>query len=258
MRIGDLDYLNRVKGTNGLQDEDGSAAGEADCELTQSQINRKKWKNWWDYHKWHVVCGILLLGILIDLTGSKLGWWTKTPDFQVAYVGKNQLPDDTVAALEQAFASLASDFNGDGETIVQINQYLLGSQNTDPDMLSYKYASEISLIGDISDCSSYFFLLEDPGQFQLGYQLLACPDGSCPDEMDYSVEDKSFLWTSCPILSEMDLGEYSVFVSGSTYTGSNQDLLSGLSIGRRCFYNDKSTEHADKCAELWDLLTAFR
>lgn len=252
MRIGDLVYLGKV---SGCQEESSAAAGQADRELTQRQINRKKWKNWWDYHKWHVACGILLLGILINLTGSKLGWWTKSPDFQVAYIGKKQLPEDTVTSLEQAFSSLASDFNGDGEIIVQVNQYLLGSQSADPDMLSYKYASEISLIGDISDCSSYFFLLENPAQFQLGYQLLACPDGSCPDDTDYSVADKVISWTSCPVLSGMELGEYSVSVSGNTYTGSNQDLLSGLSIGRRCFYNEKSTDHADKCAELWILLT---
>ena len=253
MRIGDLEYLNKVKSAV-------SQTGAEDVqitdmpELTREQEQWKKWKNWWYYYKWYVICGIVLLGILINITGNYLGWWAKSPDLQIAYVGKAELPADTVSALENAFASLAADFNGDGKIVIQVNQYISGLDGSDPEMVQYEYASELSLIGDISDCESYLFLMDDPKQFQRDYQLLAMKDGSCPESTDFSTEDKVILWSACPLLSEMDLGDYSTSIFGREIAGSNQDLLTGLSIGRRCFFTEDRTDYVDKCAELWDML----
>lgn len=250
MRIGDLDYLYHQKSSDDQQQIE-SLENPDTSGLSEKQ---KKWKNWWYYYKWYVICGVILLGIIINVVGSRLGLWTKTPDLQVAYVGKTQLPADTVSALEQAFSSLASDFNGDRAVIVQINQYITGTQGAAPEVASYEYASEISLIGDISDCESYFFLMDDPDQFQQNFQLLACPDGSCPSDTDYSTETKVIPWPACPLLAEMDLGTYSDSILGKEASGSNQELLSGLFIGRRCFFTDNITKHADKCSDLWDSL----
>ncbi|MCH5344659.1 MAG: hypothetical protein J1E64_11515 [Acetatifactor sp.] len=196
-------------------------------------------KNWWYYHKWYVIVGVILLGVAADLIGSALGLFTKSPDLQIAYVGKAPLSQDTIDALQQAFTSLSGDYNHDGEVIVQINQYIGDSNTTDVDMAYYQYASEITLIGDISDCESYFFLLEDPQDFQRQYQLLARPDGSCPDETDYSIEDKIITWSNCPILSEME---------------SVSELPADLSLGRRCFYTDTVTDNLQECSDLWEML----
>lgn len=196
-------------------------------------------KNWWYYHKWYVIIGAILLGVAIDLIGSALGLFTKEPDLQVAYVGKTPLSQDAISVLQQAFTSLAGDYNHDGEVIVRINQYFNDSGTTDVDTAYYQYASEITLIGDISDCESYFFLMEDPQDFQRQYQLLALPDGSCPDETDYSVEDKVIIWADCLVLSEMEIGS---------------ELLADLFLGRRCFYTDAVTDNLQECSELWDML----
>lgn len=219
---------------------------------TVREQKQKKWKNWWYYYKWYVICGILLLGILIHIIGDALGLWTKEPDFQVAYIGNTPLPAETISALETAFTSIASDFNNDGEVIVRINQYVDNAQNSDAETAYYKYASEVTLIGDISNCDSYFFLMETPDLFQQEFQLLAAPDGSCPNSADYSTKDKVLLWADCPLLSNQDLGTYSTVILGETVTGSNQELLSQLFIGRRCFFTDKITPNADKCSALWD------
>lgn len=245
--------MNKVQSSLGQEEAGDTQAADAP-ELTPKQKQWQKWKNWWYYHKWYVVCGVILLGILINVTGGYLGWWTKAPDLQVAYVGKAELPADTVSALEDAFTALAADFNGDGETIVRVNQYISGLNSSDPEMAQYEYASELSLIGDISDCESYFFLMDDPEQFQRNYQLIAAWDGSCPEDTDFSVEDKVIPWSACPLLAERDMGDYSASVLGRKVTGSNQELLSGLFLGRRCFFNGDRTEDVEKCAELWDVL----
>lgn len=214
----------------------------------------KKWKNWWHYYKWYVVCGILLTGIICNLAGNALGLWRKKPDLQIAYVGQGALPQDTVDALEKAFASIAQDYNEDGSIIVQINQYTDSAEQGSAEAASYKYASEIALIGDISGAESYLFLLDDPQNFQQEFQLLAEPDGSCPADTDLGIDGKVIAWSDCPLLAEMDLGAYHCDILGQTITGSNQDLLSGLYLGRRCFYAGTAIDYAEAYDALWNTL----
>lgn len=245
MRIGNIDDLHQSKETDNL-----AALIQADREKTMTKAQKRK--NWWHYYKWYVVCGIIILLIAGNIMVHALGIFDKSPDFQIAYVGETELPQDTISALEQAFASLADDFNGDGEIIVKINQYTNASEEPVPSASYYAYASEIALIGDIEDCDSYFFLMEDPERIQKEYQVLAALDGSCPDDADYSAENKVIAWTDSAILSGMELGSYSIDILGQTVTGDNQELLSGLFLGRRCFYSDVTTDNAEACADLWN------
>lgn len=244
MRIGNLDEQNNADGLIELIE-----ANSPD-QMTKSQ----KRKNWWYYYKWYVIIGVILSAALIHLVGSFLGFFTKSPDLQIAYVGAQTLPDDTAAALEQVFASLIEDFNGDGEVIVRVNQYTGDSNAKDAEASYYQYASEITLIADISSCESYLFLLEDPRSFQREFQILAEPDGSCPGDADYSVDGKVICWAECPLLSSADPGSYTILAAGQEITGSSQELLSGLYVGRRCFYNDKTTDNREACDSLWQLL----
>lgn len=236
-------------------DWEKSEKSEALIALIQSEnpknlTGKEKWKNWWHYYKWYVVCGIILLAIAVDLIGNALGLFRKSPDFQIAYVGNTEFPPGTAAALENIFSSMQElDFNGDGEVIVRINQYPNGLQKTDINNAYYGYSSEIALIGDISDCESYFFLMDDPDYFQREYQLLADSNGNCPADTDYSADNKAVLWSDCPALSEI------ASFAEAAASGS-QEFLSGLYIGRRCFYTDALSENAEKCSDLWNLLTA--
>lgn len=251
MRIGnteDLDHDNRSDNLISLLHPENQHP------LTTCQ----KAKNWWHYRKWYVIASILLLIITGSLTANALGLFQKSPDLQIAYVGKTALPDDTLSALQKVFTALADDYNADGEIIVQINQYIRNGNTTDTENAYYQYASEITLIGDISDCESFLFLLEDPRDFQQEYQLLAFPDGSCPDQADYSTEDKTILWADCPVLSDVEMGSYTMVAAGQTVTGQNQELLCGLFLGRRCFYTAKTTDHLEECSQLWDTLYTCR
>lgn len=212
-------------------------------------------KNWWHYHKWYVICGTIFIMIVIHLIGNAFGWLKKAPDVQIAYIGETGLPEDTVTALKDAFASFAGDYNHDGEILIQINQFINGNPNdTDADTASYRQASMISLMGDINDCESYFFLMENPDDIQKEFQVLAMPDGSCPDEKDFSTENKVFQWESCKLLSGLNLGTYTTTLLGQTESGSNQELLSSLYLGRRCFYDERCTDYTDECSQLWDTL----
>lgn len=248
MRIGNIDDVHKSEEAENL-----AALIQSDSSKTMTKAEKRK--NWWHYYKWYVVCGIIILLIACNVIRNTLGIFDKSPDFQIAYIGENELPQDTVLALEEAFAALSGDFNQDGEVIVKINQYTNASENPVPDASYYAYASEIALIGDIEDCDSYFFLMEDPERIQKEYQVLAAFDGSCPEETDYSAEGKVIPWADCPVLADMKLGSYSIDVLGQTVTGNNQELLSELFLGRRCFYTDTLTDNAAECDDLWDIIT---
>ena len=214
-------------------------------ELTPAE----KRKNWWDYHKWHVVTGVVLLLILGSIVWNALH--QIKPDYQIAYVGEYALPDDTAAALESGLAALGEDLNGDGRVVVQMVQYA-SSGGTDPQSVM---AAEMKVMADLTACESYFFLLEDPEKFQMNYGILRKFDGSLPAETDASGKGEYLAWTQCPALARMELGEYSYSLMGETVSGSSGELVSKLYIARRGFWGDKTAPYPEGCAALWKKIT---
>lgn len=254
MRIGNVEDMEKEK-----TEEADNLAALIKSDPEENMTKSEKASNWWYYYKWYVIVGIVIAAFAFHLIGTLLGFWTKDPDFQIAYVGSYSLPEETITALEQGFASIAEDFNGDGEIIVQINQYSCIGQNADSGFGYYEYENEIPLIGDISACDSFFFLTDDPDSLQQTFQIFSDLDGNRPDDEDYSAEGKVIAWVDSPILAEMELGEYIPAYGYEEQTiTTNQELLSGLYIGRRSFYDDKVSDNYEKCCELWDLIRSSR
>lgn len=212
---------------------------------------RERRKNWWYYHKWHIVIGVVLAGITVSIICRLLGIGLVKPDYRVAYVGTNPLPDDTAAAIESAFAALGEDLNGDGQVAVQLIQYVSTGGADAGTMVS----AEITLTADLMGCESYFFLLEDPAAFQASYHSLRKLDGSLPASDDCSGEGTYLSWAQCPALASMELGSYSYKALGETITGSSDELTAGLYLARRGFWTEKTTPYPEGCDALWDKLT---
>ncbi len=198
----------------------------------------KDLKNWWYYHKNYV----LLAAVLAAAAGRTI--YDKAarvrPDLSVAIVSEAVIPARADAQLRSALEARCGDYNHDGKVYVQVLSY----GDPDADALgvegsAYRTATEAELIGDISSCRSYLFVTDDPVRLQRGYQLLALPDGSCPADNDYSAEGKMI-----PLSS----------VFGSS-DGVDDEFLLTCSIGRRCFYNEKTCDHLEECAMLWERLT---
>lgn len=211
----------------------------------------EKRKNWWHYHKWHIAIGVVLAGIGINLVCHALGVGQVKPDYRVAYVGSNALPDDTAAAIENTFSALGEDLNGDGQVVVQLTQYA----STNGVDAGAGVSAEVALMGDLLDCGSYFFLLEDPEQFQVYYHSLCKLDGSLPDSGDYSAEGTYLSWEQCPALAGAELGSYSYEVLGRAVTGSSDELAAGLYLARRGFWTEKTALYPEGCGRLWNRLT---
>lgn len=215
-------------------------------ELTPAE----KRKNWWYYHKWHVLIGVVLAIIGGNLIYSALGIGQVRPDYRFAYVGASALPEDTAAALEAGLASLGEDVNGDGQVAVSLRQYPLYS--ADPQTVM---AAQIQLTADLAEGESYFFLLEDPERFQRDYHSLCRLDGSLPEEDDGSAGGTYWLWEQCPALAGLELGSYRYNALGETVSGDNGELVSGLAVARRGFWTEKDAAYLDGCAALWEKMT---
>lgn len=214
--------------------------------------------NWWHYHKWYVLIGVLLAGIAVSLVRSALHIGEVQPDYRFAYVGSDPLPADTAAALETALAQYGEDCNGDGRVVVRLRQYSgTGNvQTSNSDTAYYAYASQITLMADLEDCESYFFILQDYETFQANYAILRHLDGTLPetgpvgDDAPVAVQ-----WADCPVLSGLELGAYSEAIGEEVRSGDSQALLSGFYFARRGFWTDKTVDNAEGCDALWDVLT---
>lgn len=239
-------------------------------EPERTYTKAEKAGNWWHYHKWHVVVVIVVLGILGAIVKDM--FFRTRPDYQVAYVGLQNLPEDTAAALTSALETFCDDRNGDGKVVVQLNQYSIdltsataetaeAAESTGSDDTTDPYvrmAVLTRLSGDISSTEgSYIFLLEDPEAFQEATAALRYLDGTVPDNEEPAPdwENMVYRWTDCPVLTGLDLGTYTGYTLVDDTTGSNQDVLSKLYIGCRGTWTDKAAEaYADDQA-LWQKIT---
>lgn len=217
------------------------AKEEAKPEEVHVLTKDEKRRNWWDYHKWHVVIAIVLTVCVVDILWNVLGIGQAEPDYSIAYVGSTPLSEETAEALRSGFAALSPDLNGDGKVTVELQQYV--SANTgDSDSLYYAQAAQVQLVADVEDCRSYFFLLEDPAGFQKATSALRNLDGSLPYDGDLTPEGKYVLWGDCPVLAEMELG-------------TAQEAVSQLAFARRGFWTEKTVPNAPGCDALWESLT---
>lgn len=211
-------------------------------EPVEPPSRRAKLQNWWHYHKLHVLGAAVCLVCFVKLVYDLSGFGTVQPDVQIAYVGSRTLPQTTVEALTDMLQNACPDLNGDGQVLVQVNQYVWNTSETDSDSIQTAYAMQALLAADIENAESYFFLLEDAQSFQSVYQILALPDGSCPDEDDARVDDKVLSFLKCPVVTDGAAGSEDLF-----------SQLGGLSLGRRCFYesNPHRVENETGCDALW-------
>lgn len=215
---------------------------------------RQKRANWWYYNKWYLLLGAVIIVSAGYLVARALGLWETAPDYEMAYVGTAYLPEDTVAALEVSLSELGTDCNGDGQVVFQVNQYVIGA-GTDSDDALYSYADSTKLMADLNSCDSYFFLLEDPEQFQKDYQILCRLDGNNPTDFEHDIESCYLLWTECPALQSLALGQYTELVLEQEFSGDSQELLSNLALARRGFWTEKTARYSDQCDELWTEIT---
>lgn len=217
---------------------------------------KEKAANWWHYHKialFVIAAVVILVAWIIHDVVSQV-----KPDLQVAYVGSTELPADTVNALQNALLPYCTDRNSDGEVIVQINQYTVtfGEESQDADPYS-QMAGITKLTADLaSDSETYLFLLADPEGFQAQTQTLQYTDGTLPPEEGADDWQRMvYRWKDCPVLSAMNLGDYTLLGETAESARPNQELLGSLYVACRGNWSEEVSEAYTESLALWDTLT---
>ena len=199
-------------------------------ELTPAQ----KRANWWYYHKWHVLFGIigtLLLGnFIIEISGV----FKTKPDLQVAVVSEHNLSDNDLNDLQERLIEIAGDYNLDGKVTVKINVYAF-SEKVTGEAAYMGYASEVALLADLEENTSFLFFLEDADAFQNRYEILSYVDGTNPE----SFENAEGCTVPCRELSLFD----------------NLSSFQSFTVSRRGFWTKKTVKYYEGCVSLWNSLT---
>ena len=222
--------------------------------MKREYTKKERFANWLYYHKWSLAACAVVIWVAGSMLWNILGIGQVKPDYRVAYVGSRRIPENSVAVLENALAAFGEDLNGDGQVAVALTQHITADP-TSTDNMMYGYAADMTVLADITEGQSTFFLLEDPVEFQLSFQILSHLDGSAPAEDDFEALDKVYRWADCPALAALELGTYEDKYLDLTETGSVQDLLANLYVGRRYFYIAEQDVHPEANARFWQALT---
>lgn len=187
--------------------------------LTAQEQKKRSRANWW-YYNWGIVAvaAMVIVGVAYVAHGLLT---TVDPDYTVAVVTAEALPDEAVQRLQTALADYAEDANGDGAVIVQVNNYTWSADAALTDM-NGQMAGATQMNTDLSSGESKIWILEDPEGFEQAY-------GALSEKLGTDWQTKLIPWSSQPALSELELGSYNTAADGSQ-TVDVQSRFAGYSV----------------------------
>ena len=187
--------------------------------LTAKEKRRRSAANWWHYHWGLVVAGVVLVAAVVYVAHGLTT--TVDPDYNVAVVTADVLPDASALKLQQALERYGEDRNRDGAVIVQLNVYTWSADASLTDMNS-QMAGATRMNTDLANHTSGIWILADPAGFEQAYGALSEAFGS-----DWPA--RLYDWTDVPALAGADLGSYNTSADGSA-TQSVQQLFADCKI----------------------------
>ncbi len=213
-------------------------------ELTPAEKRR----NWWDYHKWHVIIALVCAIFVGDLIYDMVSNARNKPDYMVAYVGQTALPDGVVEAVEAGLADLGRDVNGNGKVQVELLQYVLSEESTENPILTENsaernYAASLLLQTNIEMVESMIFLMEEPEMFQAAYPIFR------------ETEPMYIHWGDCPALTALELGQFEIPLVGTTAVGDCQKAMENIAVGLRGLWNGERNDAITAGIELFEIMT---
>ena len=141
---------------------------------------KEKRENFWFYHKWHVIVGIVAALMVFSFV-----WEIATqvhPDYTIGILTTTGVPMGTGEALAEQLKPYFDDRNGDGEVVVSVMEYTIGKDADSIADPNVQMANITKLSGDIDGGESMLFLVDDMEYFQEQYMLFAYNDGTSPAE----------------------------------------------------------------------------
>ena len=187
--------------------------------LTAQEQKKRSRANWW-YYNWGIVAvaAMVVVGVAYVAHGLLT---TVDPDYTVAVVTADALPDEAVQRLQTALADYPEDANGDGAVIVQVNNYIWSANASLTDM-NGQMAGATQMNTDLANGESKIWILDDPDGFEQAY-------GALSEKLGADWQTKLIPWSSQTALSGLELGSYSTTADGSQ-TVDVQSRFAGYSV----------------------------
>ena len=207
---------------------------EPDAALTEKQKKAARRANWWHYHWGLVVAGVVLAASVVYVIHGLNT--TVDPDYAVAVVTADTLPDASAQKLQTELERYGEDRNRDGIVLVELNVYTWSADASLTDMNS-QMAGATRLNTDLANGYSGIWILADPEGFEEAY-------GALSETLGEDWESRLYSWTDVPALADADLGSYDTAADGSS-SQSVQELFA-----------DYKVAVLDDSSGLWAALTA--
>ena len=173
--------------------------------LTEQEQKRRSRANWWYYH-WGIVAVAAVLTVSVVYVAHGL-LTTVDPDYTVAVVTAESLPDEAVQSLQTALEAYADDKNSDGAVIVQVNNYTWSANASLTDM-NGQMAGATQMNTDLANHESSLWVLEDPAGFEEAY-------GALSEQLGSDWQQKLIPWSEQPALASLELGSYDTTADGT-------------------------------------------
>lgn len=186
-------------------------AGEETINQGEIKLETKKDKraNFWYYYKWHIILSILGAILVFSIVYSIVS--KVKPDYQVALMTQVAYPEAVCDQLADTFEQYAEDRNGDGQVVVQINNYQFiqgeAAENADPNVVMagvVKFTADAQM-GDsmiyITDKASFDTVTEQGNGFFVYLDDWTTP----PDEGATDLDRVKIPWNDCAALASMEL-----------------------------------------------------
>lgn len=222
---------------------------------------QEKRSNWLHYHKWWLIgaaCLLILIVWVIHDVNTKVD-----PDYTIAVVTVNPLPDEVLASLGTALEPYLEDMNGDGQTVVNVVHYSLdyndAERNNQQDG-QLKMASEIQMTTDLTNNTSILFLTDSFEGMEDNIGLFAYLDDpyDYPDDEGKTQYDRlSLRWSDSAFLSGLDLNT-EVYDIRTEKTVAAEDFFADFRITMRTLYDPDNVELARIFANCVSLMNRIR
>lgn len=109
-------------------------------------FSKKWWENVWYYYKWFIIGGVIVVILLIMLLAECV--FNVQPDFTVTYIGGMENMGQVEAyQLEDRFATVTEDINGDGQQATKVNIIYLDDNNASEEMAAMYSMADIEMAG---------------------------------------------------------------------------------------------------------------
>ena len=186
-------------------------------------------RDFWYYHKYHVLIGIGIFLIGIYYLAEILG--KREPDYELALVCGQTVSDEFCVSLEEGLKPYLTDVNGDGKVIVRVNSYYYGGETgfREERDASRLMGGAVQLAADLELGISGVYLTDNVELLSVG--------------TDGGFQDTWIAWRDSRLLRGLDMPE---MVNDSLTTEELTDrLVIGIRSGEKCQTKDR---------ELWNCI----